>query len=160
MNWGAFEGAAPELAAVGRKLIEHNRLVLVGTLRKDGSPRISPVEAFFVNGELMLGMMWRSKKALDLQRDPRLVVHTATCDPDGTEGDFKAYGRAIDVGDPALRTRYGDVLEARINWRPSEPFHLFSVDVESAGYIVFGKEPTALRWTPAGGVARLPHPGG
>jgi pyridoxamine 5'-phosphate oxidase-like protein len=160
MNWRAFEEAAPELAAMGRTRIEGDRLVLVGTLRRDGSPRISPVEAFFVESELMLGMMWRSRKALDLVRDPRLVVHTGTSDPDGTEGDFKAYGHAVEVQDPGLRTKYADVLEAKINWRPSEPFHLFSVDIETAGYIVFGKEPVAMRWTLAEGLARLPHPGG
>jgi hypothetical protein len=159
MNWQAFEESAPDLAALGRARIEEKRLVLVGTLRADGSPRISPVEAFFVDGELMLGMMWRSKKALDLLRDPRLVVHTATCDPDGTDGDFKVYGRAVDVRDAALRTRYADELEAKINWRPSEPFHLFAMDVQSAGYIVFGKEPAAMRWDPAEGTARIRHPG-
>jgi len=159
MNWQAFEESAPDLAAIGRKRIEEKRLVLVGTLRADGSPRISPVEAFFVDGELMLGMMWRSRKALDLLRDPRLVVHTATCDPDGAEGDFKAYGGAVDVQDSGLRTRYADELEAKINWRPSEPFHLFAVDVQSAGYIVFGKEPVAMRWDPAEGTARIRHPG-
>ncbi len=158
MNWHSFEQSAWELAAIGRKRIEEPRLVLVGTVKRDGSPRISPVEAFFVSGELMLGMMWRSKKALDLLRDPRLVVHTATCDPDGTDGDFKAYGRAVDVQDPALRTKYGDVLEERINWRPSEPFHLFSVDIQSAGYIVFGKAPQAMRWTPSEGLTRIRHP--
>jgi Pyridoxamine 5'-phosphate oxidase len=158
VNWQAFEQAAPELAAIGTARIEKDRLVLVGTLRADGSPRISPVEAFIVDGELLLGMMWRSRKALDLLRDPRLVVHTPTCDPDGTEGDFKAYGRAVDVTDAALRARYADVLEARIDWRPSEPFHLFSEEVQSAGYIVFGKEPVAMRWNPSNGFSRIRHP--
>jgi hypothetical protein len=158
VNWRAFEQAAPELAVIGRARIEKDRLVMVGTLRADGSPRISPVEAFIVDGEVLLGMMWRSRKALDLLRDPRLVVHTPTCDPDGTEGDFKAYGRAVDVTDAALRVRYADVLEARIDWRPSEPFHLFSVEVESAGYIVFGKEPVALRWNPSDGFSPIRHP--
>ena len=159
MNWREFEDSAPDLAAIGRKRIEENRLVLVGTLRADGSPRISPVEGFFVDGELLLGMMWRSRKALDLLRDPRLVVHTSTSDPDGAEGDFKVYGRAVDVRDAGLRTRYADALEATIDWRPTEPFYLFGVDIQSAGYIVFGKEPVALRWNPAEGTARIKHPG-
>jgi hypothetical protein len=103
--------------------------------------------------------MWQSKKALDLQRDPRLVVHSATSNPDGAEGDFKAYGRAVDVRDAGLRTRFADVLEAKINWRPSEPFHLFALDVQSAGYIVFGNEPVAIRWNPTEGTARIRHPG-
>src|SRR6266511_4785206 len=68
MNWHSFEQSAWELAAIGRKRIEEPRLVLVGTVKRDGSPRISPVEAFFVSGELMLGMMWRSKKALEPHR--------------------------------------------------------------------------------------------
>ncbi len=61
-------------------------LTLVGTLRHDGWPRISPVEALVWNGQLYLGMMWRSLKARDLLRDPRCVVHTVVADPTGAEG--------------------------------------------------------------------------
>jgi len=160
MRWDAFVAVAPEIGPLADGRISADRLVLVGTLRRDGSPRISPVEAFVVRGELLLGMMWRSRKALDLLRDPRLAVHSATADPAGTEGDVKLSGRAFDVLDPALRTAYGDVLEERIQWRPPEPFHLFSVDVESAGYVRFGPEPLALRWTPGEGEVRLRHPDG
>src|SRR6266540_3334272 len=158
MKWAEFAEAAPELAALGERRFRENRLGLIGTLRKDGSPRISPVEVFFVHGEPLLGMMWRSKKALDLLRDPRVVVHSATSDPDGSEGDVKLYGRAVDVRDPRVRQRYADVLEEKISWRPPEPFHLFSLDIESAGYVAFGKEPVAMRWRQAEGFARLRHP--
>jgi pyridoxamine 5'-phosphate oxidase-like protein len=158
MKWAEFAEVAPELASLGERRFAENRLGLIGTLRHDGSPRISPVEVFFVDGEPLLGMMWRSKKALDLLRDPRLVVHSATSDPDGSEGDVKLYGRAVDVRDLQVRERYADVLEERINWRPPEPFHLFSLDIESAGYIAFGKEPVAMRWTRVAGFARLRHP--
>ena len=44
--------------------------MLVGTIRKDGTPRISPNEPDFAVGRLFVSMMWRSKKALDLLRDP------------------------------------------------------------------------------------------
>jgi hypothetical protein len=158
MRWAEFVRAAPQLGALAEERLAANRLVLVGTLRRDGSPRISPVEAFIVQGELMLGMMWRSKKALDLVRDPRLVVHSATADPAGTEGDVKLFGRAMDVSDPDLRTAYADVLEERIDWRPPEPFHLFAVEIESAAFIRFGPERQALRWTAAAGERRLRHP--
>ncbi len=47
-----------------------------------------------------------SRKALDLLRDPRLVVHSPTSDRAGTEGDFKLYGRAVDVPDPKRRHRF------------------------------------------------------
>jgi len=158
MRWGAFVAAAPEIGALAAARVAADRLVLVGTLRRDGSPRITPVEAFVLGDELMLGMMRRSKKALDLLDDPRLAVHSATADPAGAEGDVKLYGRAVDVTDPALRTAYGDVLEERIQWRPPEPFHLFAVDIESAAFMRFGSEPLALRWTPNGGEVRLRHP--
>ena len=138
--------------------IEATGILLLGTVRADGRPRISPCEPYVVDGELLLGMMWRSKKALDLLRDPRLVLHSATCDRHGADGDVKLYGRVVNVADPALRARYGDVLQAAIEWRPEEPYHLFALDIESAGYIVFGKEASAMRWDPDAGLVRLAHP--
>jgi len=89
MRWDEFAAAAPELAAVGEERLRARELCLVGTLRANGWPRISPVEPEFVDGELMLGMMWRSPKALDLLRDPRLVVHSVVSRREGDEGDFK-----------------------------------------------------------------------
>src|ERR1700722_16535189 len=89
-----FAGAAPELAARGLARFHATGLALIGTLRRDGSPRISAVEPFIFERHLALGMMYRSMKALDLLRDPRCVVHSTISDKDGTEGEFKVYGRA------------------------------------------------------------------
>jgi hypothetical protein len=126
---------------------------MVGTIRRDGWPRISPVEPEVAAGRLLLGMMWRSWKARDLLRDPRVVVHTVTCNRLGTDGDLKLYGRAGDVEDAAVRESYKDALEARIDWRPREPFHCFAVDVERAGYVRFGDgRQTTLTWTPESGL--------
>ncbi len=85
--------------------MELHGLILLGSLRRDGSPRISPVEPLIVDGELELGMMWQSKKALDLLRDPRCHVHTVVTDRNGTEGEFKLWGRARDL-ELAERERY------------------------------------------------------
>ena len=158
MRWDQFADAAPELAGLGADLIRAKGVCLLGTLRRDGSPRISPCEVFFVDGQLLMGMMWQSRKARDLLRDPRLVLHSAICDRMGADGDFKLYGRAVDVQDPSVRERYGDTLQEAIDWRPTEPFHLFAFDIESAGYIKFGKGQRALRWDPGGGLKDLPHP--
>ncbi|HEY4948336.1 MAG TPA: pyridoxamine 5'-phosphate oxidase family protein, partial [Acidimicrobiales bacterium] len=100
--------------------------MLVGTLRANGWPRISPVEPLIVDGGLYLGMMWQSRKALDLLGDPRCVVHSTVTDRAGTEGDVKVYGRAVPVDDAGARERYCRALEARIGWRPEEDFHLFA----------------------------------
>jgi len=40
--------------------------MLVTTIRSDGTPRVSPVEPFVMDGILWLSMLWRSKKAADL----------------------------------------------------------------------------------------------
>jgi hypothetical protein len=45
VNWAEFERAVPELAALGRERIERFNFVLIGTPRRDGAPRINPVEA-------------------------------------------------------------------------------------------------------------------
>ena len=122
MRWQEFAEAAPDLARLGRDRLERQGLALVGTLRRDGSPRISPVEPYFVGEELMLGMMWHSMKALDLLRDARVVVHSATTDREGLEGDFKLYGTAVPRDDPVARAGYSDATFARIDWRPPDPF--------------------------------------
>ena len=85
-----------------------------------------------VDGELELGMIWQSKKALHLLRDARCQVHTVITDRNGTEGEFKLRGRARDLG-LAERERYCVALHAKIGWRPKEPFHAFAIDVESRG---------------------------
>ena len=79
---------------------------------------------------------------------------------EGTDGDFKLYGRAVDVPDRSLREAYADATEARIDWRPTEPYHLFWVDIESAGFVVFGDERYGLAWDPARGLRRFSMRGG
>ena len=155
MRWDEFAERCPELARLGEERLRSRELCLVGTLRRNGYPRISPVEPEFVDGELMLGMMWRSPKARDLLRDPRCVVHSVVSDREGTEGDFKLYGRAVDVQEPDRRTRYREAVKARLDWAPDEPnYHLFAIDVESAGFVIFGGERYGLAWDPRSGLRR------
>jgi hypothetical protein len=85
-------------------------------------------------------------------------VHSVQADKSGSPPDVKLYGSVVDVTEPESRRRYGDVLLAAIDWRPSEPFHLFALDVREAGMIVFGTERRAMRWDEAHGVAKLHHP--
>jgi hypothetical protein len=156
MLWDAFDAACPELATVAHERFVRDELVMLGTIRSDGAPRISPCEVDFAEGHLLLGMMWRSKKALDLLRDPRCVVHSITCDRMGIDGDLKLYGRMANVQEPGLREAYRRAIKARIDWEPDEPqFHLFSLDVETAGFTIFGDDHHALAWGPASGLRRM-----
>jgi hypothetical protein len=159
MHWDEFARACPEIAEHATERFHRQELCMLGTLRADGSPRISPCELDFAAGHLILGMMWQSRKALDLLRDPRCVLHTCTTERMGTEGDAKIYGRAIDVRDPALRQTYRDTVKERIDWAPDEPnFHAFAVDVESAGFITFAEPKTVIAWDPGRGTRLLPFP--
>jgi hypothetical protein len=139
MNWSEFKTAAPELAEAGEKLFERVGVILIGTLRKDGSPRISPVEMLIVGNQiypsqLYLGMMPNSLKAQDLLRDGRCTVHSLISDKTAPEGEFKLHGVAVNVQDQAERKFYCDELKKKIGFSPEGmPFHLFSIDIQSAG---------------------------
>jgi hypothetical protein len=136
-TWAEFAGARPELASRGLARFEATGLSLIGTLRRDGSPRISAVEPLIFEGELALGMMWRSMKALDLMRDPRCVVHSTISNKDGTEGEFKVYGRAVSVpvSDRSTRDRYCDALRAAIEWAPEgDEWHLWLMDIAQVSW--------------------------
>jgi Pyridoxamine 5'-phosphate oxidase len=107
---------------------------VLATLRRDGSPRISGIEASFTDGELWLGMMPGSRKALDLRRDPRLALHSASVDPpddpSAWTGDAKLSGRAVEVEDPELLRKLGAGDEGGA--------HLFRVDVTELVHIRVG----------------------
>jgi hypothetical protein len=153
MNWGEFVDVCPEIAEPARGRFEADELVLLGTLRADGSPRISPNEVDFAKDRLLLGMMWRSRKVADLRRDPRIVVHSLPSDRLNPGGDLKLYGRAVDESDPKVREAYRRAIRSRIDWAPEEPeYHLFSLDVESASSVVFGEDGRALMWNPERGL--------
>src|SRR4029077_18298522 len=99
-TWQGFCDEAPELAQRADERFEATGLVLVATLRRDGWPRISPVEAIVVDGQLYLGMMPGSMKSIDLRRDERVLVHSTVTDKDGKEGEAKLYGTATEITDP------------------------------------------------------------
>ena len=154
-RWADFEEQAPELAALGLERIEQFGFVFVGTIRKDGGPRVNPVEAHVVEGHLALCMIRGSLKALDLLRDPRAFVHTPVLDSElGRPGEFKLRARAVEVGDPALREAIADTLERKSGWRPPDDWRFFTLDVESAAFHRYEEEADlhhVLRWTPERG---------
>ncbi len=144
--WQDFAAAAPELARLVQERFAATELVMLGTLRKNGWPRITPIEFTFWEGELTLGGMWQSKKCLDLLRDGRCAVHSTTSDKSGEQGDAKLYGRATPLA-PEREERYWQHIFERLNWRPPGPAHVFTIDIESAAYIVFeGSKMKMLRW--------------
>src|SRR2546429_4148987 len=110
MRWGGFCAECPELAELTSARFAADQLVLLGTLRADGSARISAVEPDIAAGELLVGMIPRSVKALDLLRDPRATLHSWPPDKEGRQGDIKLYGRAVAMTDPAGKRVYEDAI--------------------------------------------------
>jgi hypothetical protein len=95
-------------------------------------------------------MLWRSAKAVDLEGDPRILVHSVVTGRDGAAGEFKVRGRARVEGDPSVQQQYADEVAAALGWRPVPGrFHLFGVAIADVTYIRYD-EPTGdqyvTRW--------------
>jgi hypothetical protein len=137
------------LAQAARARLEATHIALLGTLRRDGSPRISPIEPYFTPDELLLGAMVRSMKAIDLRRDPRCALHSAVTEPDAGATEFKLYGRAA----PSAAAHVPPTA-----WWLSHPggsAYVFTLDVESAASISWQLERgemTVMRWSPRQGL--------
>lgn len=159
MSWRDVELGAPELARLGTARLSSARVALLGTLRRDGSPRISPVEPYIAAGQLLIGAMAWSAKASDLRRDPRYVLHSVVTGPDRGEGELKLYGPAVEA-DPDLRTAAADAW-----WlgRAPDKAVVFILRIGHAAFIgwdINHGTMTVHRWSPASGyaVASRPYP--
>ena len=150
MHWSDLEQTQPRLAELGKERLIGPGVVLVATIRRDGTPRLSPVEPYLLDGDLWLSMMWQSTKARDLLRDPRILVHSVITGRDGAEGEFKIRGTARTENDPGPQRRYADAVAANLGWNPVPGrFHLFAVDIGAVSYLRYdpggsGDQHTAL----------------
>jgi hypothetical protein len=146
-EWKDVEHAAPEFAQRVRALFDAHRHKTIATLRADGSPRISGIEAVFEGGTLAFGSMLNARKGADLRRDPRFALHSATVDPiEGSEarwpGEAKISGRAV-VTESATEAPDGD---------------LFHADIVEVVHTHLNEEATMLVvewWTPTHGLRRI-----
>jgi len=136
MRWHDFEQAQPKLAQVGRVKLGGPGVVLVATIRRDGSPRVSPVEPLFWRDDLWLSMGWRTHKAADLQRDNRILVHSIVSSREVEGGEFKVRGTAAADDSASVQRDYADAVQQELGWRP-EPgrFDLFRIDVDDVTFI-------------------------
>ena len=147
MLWRDFERAAPALAHAARERLEATGIAFLGTLRADGSPRISPIEPYFAPDALLLGAMARSLKARDLLRDPRCVLHSVVSAPDAGEPEFKLYGTAVEVGDAPAAAWWAS--------HPPEVARVFSLSIDVAASVAWAierGEMTVTRWSAADGL--------
>jgi hypothetical protein len=159
-RWQDFEQDAPALARRVRARFDAHKHKMLATLRADGSPRLSGIETRFYAGELWLGMMPMSRKAVDLRRDPRLALHSAPIDPELADGDARVSGRAEEVFDPEL---FGEVVRegdepTEDDEMPESDSHLFRVEVAEVVLVGIGDPPDHLvveTWREGRGLQRV-----
>lgn len=137
-TWVEFEEVAPRIsAAFTRRHTATGNLCMLGTLRADGYPRISPMEPGLFEGHLWIGGMPGTAKFEDLVRDPRFTLHTATIDTHVADGDAKVWGTVEDVRDGALHQRYAESLFERTGFdlRGKTFEHFFKAHVVGAAAV-------------------------
>jgi hypothetical protein len=153
VRWREFAEEAPRLARLGRARLIEPGVVLVGTIRRDGTPRISPVEPLLWEGDLWLSMLLGSYKASDLRRDPRILVHSIVTSRDGGHGEYKVRGTAVAETATELQAGYAAQVRDELGWEPVPgQFHLFRVDLADVTFIRYEQETGdqfVTRW-PAG----------
>ena len=142
MSWKDLEYGSPELADFGFTRFKTG-VAYLGTIRRDGSPRVHPVTPIIGQGHLFLFMEPTSPKGHDLHRDGRYTLHSAVSDPNGTGGEFIITGSAKFITDSSIRT----LASQFASYTPEDSYILFELSVESAGSTIYidGK-PNRLRW--------------
>ena len=166
-SWQDLRDAAPDLAQRAEAAFTATTNAVLGTIRKDGSPRLSGIDPRFFDADLWIGSMANARKADDLLRDPRMALHcvpweSRTKDADGVSAggsaDAKLTGRAVDITDAAtiqrVMGRHFD--EVGLEDQPTEG-NLFRIDVDQVTTVWVEDEKHLVieTWTPDKGVVRI-----
>ena len=158
-TWSTFEAAEPELARRAHAILTSTTNCVLGTVRADGSPRLSGIDPFFLDGELHIGSMPDARKARDLQRDPRMSLHAVPWESrrlrdgadDPGEADAKLTGRAVEIPhDEAVRIMAAYFAERGID-APAEG-HLFRIEPDTVVTVSVADDLLVIdRWSEADG---------
>ena len=142
--WSEFEGAEPHLAQlIAARFSSHPHHVL-GTLRADGSPRLSGVNVFINDGHMWFGSMPGAQKVSDILRDPRIALHSAPLSEDLVDGDASVSGVARRLTD-----------DLALSWKPESPpdGDYFEIDIVRAHLVtVVGEDLVISVWDNAKGL--------
>ena len=119
-QWADIEKSEPGLASRIRARFEGHPHHVLGTVRLDGSPRLSGINVFFNEGRLWFGSMASARKVDDIRRDPRVAFYSATLDEHMNGGDASISGTARPLSAETVSV-----------WRPESPTDgdFFEVDI-------------------------------
>lgn len=154
VHYSRLVAAAPAIAARITERFRDSGIALLGTVRSDGSPRVSPVEVSLLDGDLFVGMMPGSAKQLDVEREPRCALLTPVADRTDLAGEGKLFAVASPVRGERGAALLGRMAEG-IDVDPAElaGSPVYEVLVRAAAWQqVEGEEFVTWSWDPGRGV--------
>lgn len=143
-KWAEFERADARLAGFGRERLD-GRVCFHATLRRDGGPRVHPVEPWVAAGLLMVRFRRQSPKVREVARDARYALHSPMDNPEGVGGEFLVRGwmEQISRDHPAA-------IQIARDTRTSLAFYALSVEEAVATtYEGADRDPVYRRWRPS-----------
>ena len=159
-SFADVENVEPDLADRVHAILSSTTNAVLGTIRRDGSPRLSGADPYFYDGQLRIWSMPRARKGQDLRRDPRVAVHSIPWDSrrlrDGAanvgEADAKVSGTATLVSDAGARSAFRVWLRSERGVEQPEDWDLFTIDIDALTVIsVDNGQLVVERWSTAEG---------
>lgn len=156
-----LSAAEPDLAQRALAILTSTTNAVLGTIRADGTPRLSGIDPFLAGGELWIGSMPGARKADDLRRDPRMSLHGIPWESrkvregatDPGDGDVKLTGRAVPATAEEKAAAFAAFAEER-GFDPPEPdaSDAFRIDLESLVVISVADDQLVVdTWTAGAG---------
>ena len=159
-SFADVERVEPDLADRVRAILSSTTNAVLGTIRRDGSPRLSGADPYFHDGQLRLWSMPRARKGQDLRRDPRVALHSIPWDSrrrrDGAAdvgaADAKVSGTAVLATEPGDLTAFRAWLKSERGFEPPEDWDLFTIDIDAVTVIsADGGQLVVDRWSTSDG---------
>lgn len=144
VKWPEFVRAQPELASYGQRLLaESHGYVFLATVARDGAPRVHPIAPILSHAGLFVAIAASSPKAADLERDPRIALHSSVVPP--SDEEFWLRGEVSRIEGESARE--SAVVGQESGAELSDAMALWEVTLTEAGWSqwVDGR-PVRLRW--------------
>lgn len=130
-TWGEFAASAPDIAERGARRLGVG-VALIGTVTRDGAPRVHPVTPLIAGGRLFVFVAVHTVKYPNLRRDDRYALHAV---PGKDDEEFLLIGRALESNDWASQILAA--AAAREIGMTSKDHVLFELLIERAHWAVW-----------------------
>ena len=132
MSWKEFEQGNPKLAQFGKRRFGSG-VAYLGTVSKNGFPRVHPVSPIINGGEMYVFMYPTSPKGKDLLERKKYALHCQVEDKDGGHGEFyvRGEGKLVENEEIWEKLRSGKVKEMK------EKYILFSLSIDFAFSMIY-----------------------